>query len=87
MGHTQQSKRKRSAYFKQWKIESNFKYLPRTQGTVRPYCDRCSKVLFSSKVEARKSLVGHLGSQSIRVYSCPVHGGQYHVTKEQRRKL
>jgi uncharacterized protein YlaI len=48
----------------------------------RPKCNRCDKVLYTSKHDARMSLTGQLRSKSIRVYPCPERHGNYHVTKE-----
>ena len=49
-------------------------------------CSECEKVLFTSKHEARNGLVGHLASKSMRVYECPHHKGQFHLTKNWKNK-
>ena len=49
-------------------------------------CLKCGKVLFTSKREARKALVGQLASKSMRVYECPHHKGQFHMTKDWKNK-
>lgn len=44
-------------------------------------CDETGKVIFYSKADARKSLVGQLKSKRVRIYPCHYCHGM-HVTKE-----
>lgn len=49
-------------------------------------CDRCDKVLYNSKHDARRALMTQMRSKTIRAYECPEFRGRYHVTKEQRER-
>ena len=49
-------------------------------------CAECDKVMFHSKHEARRALVGQLASKSVRVYECPSHPGMWHLTKVWKKK-
>lgn len=51
----------------------------------RKVCEATGKVMYTSKHEARKALVGQMGSKSIRAYNCnECH--RLHVTKDWKNK-
>jgi len=52
----------------------------------RKTCEATGKVCYSSKHEARMSLMGQLASKSIRVYQCTEDHGHWHLTKDWAHK-
>jgi hypothetical protein len=51
----------------------------------RKVCEKCDKVIFHSKQDARWAFTGQFKSKSIRIYPCPAHNGM-HVTKDWKNK-
>jgi hypothetical protein len=49
-------------------------------------CEATGKYIFTSKKQARRALVGHLGGKTMRVYQCPDDKTHYHVTKTWKSK-